>query len=635
MAAAEVAKDSSTLGSSVRWAAATLPLAPLSAVVYLVFEWLFFVTKPSPTSALPFGTQLLVLIESPLPALLPFLGAQAIASLLSVIAYPRIRGLALVPAAFVGGFLGLVLIDNFTYTLFGVGVTRSGEVLRVVYTIGLCLLVGLAGWKMHDWLARAFCRSGVVPACLVIAGIVLSAPLVAARLQPARDPDAGALPSLQTSAASPDRPNILFLGADGLDASLLSAYGYPRPTTPFLESIREDTLFFENAFSNAARTHGSLVTLLTGRSPFSTHVTFPPTLLQGEDANRTLPSILKGLGYTTLQIGMRHYADAEDANIRGFDAANYRWQRLEEVPEDAPALDETDVFRAAVAERIDERLGRLLALSPAADGFAHVEGRQVVPQWRDERRVATLVEYFEQAPEPWFVHLHMLDTHCCQWAPDRLHFSGSKSPDLDARDSQILETDDNIRKLFTALERTGRLERTIVVVNSDHASRWKITERVPLMIRFPNREIRGKVSTNVQLADVAPTMLSYIRAAVPAWMDGQPLVPVNVSQPNRRIFGVSDFKARTGPSGRRHLLDSGPPNFGVSSVMMVDGSHWFEISLLDGDLASGRVKDHTGGNETVLPEPEARALLLDRVRSAGFEIDRDKARTLVSGPRVR
>lgn len=635
MPATEAKEQSSTLGSSARWVAATLPLAPLATVAYLFSEWLFFVTKPSPTSALPITTQLLVLIESPLPALLPFLGAQAAASLLSVIAYPRVRGLALVPSAFVCGFLCLLLIDNFTYTLFSVGITGSGEILRVVYTIGLCLLVALAGWKLHGWMARAFLRRGLIPASLAIAALFLAVPLAAAALRPAKDPDATLLPSLDASASDVDRPNILFLGADGLDASLLSAYGYHRPTTPFLKSIQADTLFFENAFSNAARTHGALVTLLTGRSPFSTRVTFPPTLLQGEDGNRTLPSLLKALGYTTLQIGMRHYADAQDANIRGFDAANYRWQRLEEAAEGTPELTETDVFRIAVADRIDERLGRLLALSPAADGFAHVEGRQVVPQWRDERRITTLVEYVEQAPQPWFVHLHMLDTHCCQWTPDRMHFSGSAWADIDARDSQIRETDDNIRRLFDALQKTGRLERTIVVINSDHASHWKITERVPLMIRFPNRTIHGRVSTNVQLADVAPTMLAYLGVTVPEWMDGQPLLPIDGLQTNRRIFGVSDVEARTGAEGRRNLLDGGPPNYGVSSVMMVRGNKWFQVSLRDGDFSSGRVKGHTISEESDLPDTEARALLMDRVRSAGYEIRDSATQAVAVAPRIR
>jgi arylsulfatase A-like enzyme len=81
------------------------------------------------------------------------------------------------------------------------------------------------------------------------------------------------------------------------------------------------------------------------------------------------------------------------------------------------------------------------------------------------------------------------------------------------------------------------------VINSDHASQWKITERVPLMIRFPKSAVKGRVAANVQLADVAPTMLSYLGVRIPTWMDGQSLLPATAPSPSRRIFGVSDCQA--------------------------------------------------------------------------------------------
>jgi arylsulfatase A-like enzyme len=518
--------------------------------------------------------------------------------------------------------LGLVLVDNFTYTLFGVGIAHANDLFRVVYTMLLSLLTLLAGRALYRSFVpldgrRGFAVCGVVVAlCLAIAPTV-----VAARRLP-RDPDATVLAALASDGRSTNRPNILFLGADGLDATFLSVYGYERPTTPFLDEIRDDTLFFENAFSNVARTHGSLVTLLTGRLPFSTGVTFPPTVLQGEDSYRTLPLLLKDLGYATLQLGMRHYADAEDTNVRGFDAANYRWQRLEELEPGAPVADDTDVFRRAVAERIDERLGQLFGVQPAVDAFAHVEGRQVVPQWRDDRRVTTLVQYFEQAPEPWFVHLHLLDTHCCQWAPDVQHFNGGASPVIDARDSQIRETDAHIRRLFEALASTGRLERTIVVINSDHASNWKITERIPLMIRFPGRAHAGRVHANVQIADVAPTMLRYLGVDVPEWMDGLPLVPSSALPDHRPIFGVADVTSTAGPNGTRQLRDSGSRNHGIKSVMMVDGHRWYAVTLETSAVASGDVQGHTVSvsEPTAASEADARRHLLSRVASMGLDL---------------
>jgi arylsulfatase A-like enzyme len=604
-------------GDVARWVLASLPLAPAAAVLYLLSEWLFFVTKPSATSALPLREQLLVLAESPAPFLVPVLTAQAIATGLSAIAFPRFRAIAVVPAAAIAACTLLLLIDNFTYTLFRFGILTSGEPLRIAYAVLLSILAGLCGWQALSWLQKHWRRRPAPLAALTILGTVIAVPLVA---QSSRKPSIAVVPA-PVSRASGDtgtgsRPNILFLGVDGVDAALLSAYGYERNTSPFLERIREETLFFENAFSNVSRTHGALVALLTGRLPFSTRVTFPPTVLQREDTYRSLPALLKPLGYSTLQIGMRHYADAEDVNLFGFDAANYRWDDRIDRHERAPSS-ETDVFRGAVAERLDARLGRLLGLPPVADPFAHVEGQTIDPAWRDDRRVATLVRYFADAPEPWFVHLHMLDTHCCQYIPDRQRFSGDDAA-RDARDGTIREADDHIEELFDALSTTGRLERSIVVIYSDHGARWKATERVPLMIRFPRAAPSGRVAANVQLADVAPTVLEHLGLWKPEWMDGVSLLEPDRLSAGRPIFGVADVDSYGGPLGRRMLLNPGPPNYGARSAMLIAGSDWFELDLNDGTLGSGPVRGHTSPGAARLSPAQGRAVLQEYLGSAGF-----------------
>ena len=319
----------------------SLPLAPLALVAYLFFEWLFIVTKPGPTGALPLASQILVLTKSPLPLLLPFLAVQAVVSVASLIAYPRFRAVRCscrcsvrVPSAL-------------AYRQFHLHPGRfwhsaCGRSFWIVYALLFGLLTATVGWKLESWLGQIFRRRRVIGFAASLTALLIVTRTGGGSPLPL-DPDPNVLPNLERRLPGSQRPNILFLGADGLDASILSAYDYDRPTTPF-ESIREDTLLFENAFSNVAHTHGSLVTLLTGRLPFTTHVIFPPTVLQGEDADRTLPVLLKALGYTTLQLGMRHYADAQDTRVHGFDAANYRWQRLDELCSGSPTADETDVF---------------------------------------------------------------------------------------------------------------------------------------------------------------------------------------------------------------------------------------------------------------------------------------------------
>lgn len=609
---------------AVRWFLATAPLAPLAAVAYLLFEWLFIVTKPSPTAALPFAEQLIVLVASPVPILWPLYAVQAVASAVAAAVYPRLRNVALLPAAVVLGLLLLVLIDNFTYTVFGFGILNSNAVVRLLYAALLPALVVFAGWKVAALAVRLAATRALPAAAAALACALAALPAFWSDPPPPPADELGLPPLPATSRASRQLPNVLLLGIDGLDAEFLSAYGYERRTTPFLESIREDTLFFENAFSNATRTHGSIVALLTGRLPFRTRVTFPPTVLQGSDGYKNLPALLKQQGYTTLQIGMRHYADAADVNLFGFDAANYRWEELDDVGEGAaPAPgNATAVFRDTVEERLAERLGHLFGARPAADGFAHVQGTRQSEIWRDERRVRTLTRYFAQAGEPWFVHLHLLDTHCCRFQPRQAHFAGDG---LDrawvARDSQIRETDDHVRRLFEALEQTGRLERTIVVINSDHASQWKATERVPLMIRFPGRTPRGRIAANAQAVDVAPTVLDYLKVPVPEWMDGQSLLAAQQLPPDRPIFGVSDITGREGAEGARVLTDGGgPPNYGVAAAMLIRGNRWFELRLDSGAVRSGLVRGHTGQAASGASEDQARLELGRLLNDTGFRV---------------
>ena len=150
--------------AAVRWIAVTLPLAALAAILYVFAEWLFVVTKPSPTASLPFTTEVAVLAAAPLPLLLPLLGIQLAASLLSAFAYPRLRGLAAVPSAAVAGVLMFLMADNFTYTLFGVGAVNAGGALRVGYAALLLVLVAGAGWKVSQALDAVVRRRGAAPA---------------------------------------------------------------------------------------------------------------------------------------------------------------------------------------------------------------------------------------------------------------------------------------------------------------------------------------------------------------------------------------------------------------------------------------------------------------------------------------
>jgi arylsulfatase A-like enzyme len=112
-------------------------------------------------------------------------------------------------------------------------------------------------------------------------------------------------------------------------------------------------------------------------------------------------------------------------------------------------------------------------------------------------------------------------------------------------------TDDELGRLFEGLERSGLLDKSVVVVLSDHGEefhehgRWQHEQlyeeclRVPLVVRLPHGYRGGRrIDTPVGLVDVMPTMLDLLGVDVrqlalpgPVRHDGRSLVACLVGAP--------------------------------------------------------------------------------------------------------
>ncbi|HYH09196.1 MAG TPA: sulfatase [Thermoanaerobaculia bacterium] len=582
----------------LRWFVATLPLALLALFAYAAFEWLFFVTKPSSVSVLPMGERLLVLIQAPVPFVPLLCLVQLAASALSLFAFPRLRALALVPAAAVLAALVLILTDNFLYAIFRISVASSESFARVAYVTIIVASFVLWLRKLDAELARVSRRAIVAMWCVAVAVTGFGGVVIALQQQPA----AG------VPAFTHDRPNILLLSIDGIDAERLSVYGYARPTSPFLASIRGESLVAENAFSNGSQTYTSLTSMLTGQLPFSSKVVVPPALLRGPGAFQHLPGIARRSGYRTLQLTMRHFADAEDAGLRnGFERGNYRWENRLSTPLTERVYDVARPFRLAAIDRLDARLGRILGIRGPAREYAHVIGEAEDPYWSDERRLRSL-DAFLAGAQPWMAHVHLLDTH----------FGEYQKKGVEDYDAALREADERVRQIFGTLRRTAQLERTIVVITSDHGSNWLTTSRVPLLIRFPRGAHARSESRNVQLVDIVPTILAYAGVPRPAWLDGSSLLRPQDVPPDRMIAAV----AASGPALQQEIFVIDvprPPNHGARTVSAIIGSTWYVVDLANGAMTSGAVAGHTRPQPPLARE-EAMRRIGAFLRAAGFRI---------------
>jgi arylsulfatase A-like enzyme len=421
------------------------------------------------------------------------------------------------------------------------------------------------------------------------------------------------------------------LGADGLSADHVSAYGYERDTTPFLRTLLAEALVVENAFANAGNTGGSITAMLTGKLPTQTRMIYPPDILRGRDAYEHLPGILKKLGYHTLQISTRHYGDAYDSNLRGaFDVSNFRslsavtWlERFVLRGHSANTVYVSSLyFLEQIYGRLEERLLHAFSVRAMMDPFAEVNAQIGVA---DGQRIAALLTFLGRPPEPFFAHVHFLGTHGPLFLPYERRFSGGKTQDApwmtDFYDDAIGEFDSFVRYIIEDLRARDRLRDTIIVLYSDHGMQWKPDSRVPLLFLFPDRRFVGRTSDNAQLVDVAPTLLNYLGIEPPNWMAGQTLIRSRAAK-LRPIITVSNAP-KTGQKGQHWQKSHSPPPFySLGTVYTIVCQRIFRLDLASDEFVTSDVNGHTApcGQDDIPNSASVRRDIMSHLRDNGYDV---------------
>jgi arylsulfatase A-like enzyme len=333
-------------------------------------------------------------------------------------------------------------------------------------------------------------------------------------------------------AASPSSPNVLLIVLDTVRAKSISLYGYARSTTPNLDRLAARGVVFNHAYSTAPWTlpaHGSM---FTGRFPHE----LTGNWLSAIDATHpTLAETLAREGYLTAGfIANTAYCGAEYGLARGFD--HYEDH---EIAPTAALLSTSFGGSLAKALKIADRpiADRKFGLKTAAD----VNGEFL--RWLGAR----------DATRPYFAFLNYYDAHAAYQAPQefRRRFRSTDprgdvwsrkldawSPEQirelnDAYDATIAYVDAELGQLIAALEHRGSLDRTLVIITSDHGEQFGEHDllehanslyaqvlHVPLIAMYP-RQLPAGIRTDafVSIRDLPATILDLTnlenRAALP------------------------------------------------------------------------------------------------------------------------
>jgi hypothetical protein len=416
--------------------------------------------------------------------------------------------------------------------------------------------LAVAGWlyarsaaRLHAAATRLFARRAPITLCALIAAAALLtgasggwlarspslwsqeplASLLDLHVPRPGLPGAGASDQPIGLADYPRRPpvrraHVILFVVDALRAADMGLYGYERDTTPFLSGLydRGELARVDLALSTCSQSECGVLSLLGAQSAGRAR----PGAIKLHDA-------LHALGYRAMFL---------------LSGAHLEWQGLGalfgpnvDVVQDDPTNDDANLVRA-------------LREVPDAD-------------------------------RPTFLYLHLMSTHWFgvqrreyqRWQPTAKRFdwlfdvrrvlAPSAGGDLRQRvvnryDNSVLQADAVIERLFAVLAEKGYLRDAVVAIVADHGEAlgergddyyghgmdlYQELIRIPILFHDTEGIAGFGPMPFATIADVAPTLLDRIGAAIPASWNGRSLL---AGRPRRRSFHEAELPAARSRSGR-------------------------------------------------------------------------------------
>jgi hypothetical protein len=607
----------------------------LGAYLYIFNEWLFAITKPSFMNGLSFTQQLQIFFT--ISALLTGLIFLCLLPLLILSLLPLFKTYTdlliklggLLPAG-IYAVLILLLVDNFTYTVFKFGIVSTEGWSRGLYGLVFILLIVVCYRQILKSLVRMSRQTriwGFAPEWIyrLLAGVLVLSVAVLVFPNQARPPS----PLRGSPEEAHFRPHILLITADGVNASHMSVYGYGRDTTPNLQELAKSSLVAENAFSNADHTTGSVISIYTGKYPTKTRLFYSHNILKGVDAYEHLPGILRSQGYRTVQITVPILLDAGKLNlVNGFDevkmSSAVHTKYLDMISKTLP-IDKA-LFIDEILNRITDRIRHIFFIEKMINPYLLVTRMAALSV--DIVRWEHLKKEIQSAEQPIFVHIHSMVTHGDLFNPPQQQFSAGQpierqeSWSNDFYDDSILDFDKNFGELVDDLTDQGLLDNTVLIIGSDHGKQWDLYKRLPLMIRFPEGQYAGSIQANVQNLDIAPTILDYIGLEQPGWMQGTSLIMGELEQ--RPIFGMSaiDYELNLNSRDAINKEDLTSPFDSFHNISMIYCQTWYRLDLNNRSWDSGPVEGSTSicppGSD--ITDEQAFQWIMEHLAENGFDV---------------
>ena len=341
--------------------------------------------------------------------------------------------------------------------------------------------------------------------------------------------------------------SLVLITVDCLRADHSGFLGYPRPTTPFLDSLAAESLIFRNTIAAGVPTYYSFPAIMAGRYPLA----LGRDVIGLAPGEPTLASVLHEAGYATgAFIAANPYLSARFGYAAGF-------EKFEDFLFSEQGTPRSGRAKPGLVTRLNASFAKLAGrLGPLGGLYDELYFRYGM--WRANRTEATLDELRpypaaniliegavkwlqEVAGRPFFLWLHFMDTHLPFYpgqaaqndlgvpgvSLSRMQFLNGywnrkgiarqrlrryREEMIGLYDCSIRWVDAQVGQFVGALRTAGIWQNCVLALTADHGEEFlehgdrfhsagnlhdELT-RVPLLLRLPTgakREIEGPFST--------------------------------------------------------------------------------------------------------------------------------------------
>jgi arylsulfatase A-like enzyme len=374
------------------------------------------------------------------------------------------------------------------------------------------------------------------------------------------------------------RRSLVLVTVDCLRADHCGFHGYQKPTTPFLDSLANESFIVPTAVIAGGPTYYSLPAIFTSRMPLA----LGRDVIGIAPGEKTLATALHECGYATAAFTAANpYISARFGYDQGFDL----FRDFEDFEATGPGSRRPGNEAGPSAVTSGSRLNRVVESASAALGLTALYKElyfqycariipapagtlgalQVFPSARAlVKESQSWLESLEK--RPFFLWLHLMEPHSPYYPPEdafreltgrRLTASRARylnafwnRGDLDAAglrrhrneivelyDAGILAADREIARLVSCLKAIGVWNDCVFAITADHGEEFLEHGRryhapvglaeefvhVPLIVRVPEQSKKNVPESPFSHLDLAPTLLDFLGVEAPRSFRGRSL----------------------------------------------------------------------------------------------------------------